>query len=101
MSKVAVIAKIVAQEGKRDELLAVFSSNMPNIEAEAGTTIYAMHADLSDEVTVWFYELYADGDALAAHGNSDAMKALGPKLAPLLAGRPEIKRLNPISAKGL
>ncbi len=101
MSKVAIVAKLVAQEGKRDELLAVFSGNMPNIEAETGTLVYAMHSDLSDDVTVWFYELYADSDAVAAHGSSDAMKALGPKLAPLLAGRPEVKRLSPVNAKGL
>jgi quinol monooxygenase YgiN len=50
---------------------------------------------------VWFYELYRDGDALAAHGGSEAMKAMGPPLASLLAGRPELTFLTPVRAKGL
>lgn len=101
MSKIAVIAKLVAQEGKREELLAVLSAQVGLLADETGTLIYALHSDMSDEVSVWFYELYTDADALAVHGTSDAMKALGPKLAGLLAGRPDVKRLTPVTAKGL
>jgi quinol monooxygenase YgiN len=101
MSKIAVIAKLTAQPGKRDELVAVLSAQVDLVATEAGTLIYALHTDLKDEQAVWFYELYTDGDALSFHGGTDAMKALGPKIAPLLAGRPEIIRMNPVVAKGL
>ena len=101
MSKVAVLAKLVAQEGKRDELIAVLAAQVELVKDEEGTLVYALHAETSDEVSVWFYEIYANAEALASHGGTDAMKALGPKIAPLLAGRPEIKKLTPVAAKGL
>lgn len=101
MSKVAILAKLTALEGKRDELIAVLSAQVDLVSDEAGTLVYALHTETSDEVTVWFYELYADSDALAFHGGTDNMKALGPKIKGLVAGRPEIKFLNPINAKGL
>jgi quinol monooxygenase YgiN len=50
---------------------------------------------------VWFYELYSDMDGLTAHGTSDAMKAIGPELTALMAGRPELTFLTPVRAKGL
>ena len=50
---------------------------------------------------LWFYELYADQDALQAHSTSAAMKALGPVLAPLMGGRPEMTFLKPLGGKGL
>ena len=39
-------------------------------------------------------ELYADEEALAAHGSSDHFKAAGAKFAGLMAGRPDIKRFE-------
>lgn len=101
MSNVAVIAKITCKEGMRDDALALFKAHVQFVNSEAGTLIYALNVDSKDEVTIWFYELYADAAALAVHGAGDAMKAMGPRLAPCLAGRPEIHVLTPIVAKGL
>ena len=101
MSKIAVIAKLTAKEGKRDEVIAVMTEMVGAVNAEAGTEIYALHTQADDEVTIWFYELYTDGDALTAHGSSEAMAASGPKLKGLLAGRPEIIKLTPVAAKGV
>ena len=39
-------------------------------------------------------EGYTDADAIAAHSSSDHYKALGPKLGPCLAGRPEVELLD-------
>ncbi len=71
------------------------------VNAEAGTTMYVLHVQADDDVTVWFYERYTDAAALAAHGSSDAMKATGPKLKGLLAGRPEVIRLATVAGKGI
>jgi quinol monooxygenase YgiN len=101
MSNVAVIAKITCKEGMRDDALALFIGHVEFVNSEVGTLIYALNVDSKDDVTIWFYELYTDAAALAVHGGGDAMKAMGPKLAPFLAGRPEIHVLNPIVAKGL
>jgi quinol monooxygenase YgiN len=101
MSKVAVIAKIRSAPGKRAELAKEFGTALSEVENEAGTLTYILHEDQKDEDLLWFYETYSDQDALKAHGSSEWMKALGPKLGPLMGGRPELTFLNPIGGKGL
>jgi quinol monooxygenase YgiN len=101
VANVAMIAKVTAKEGKRDEVVEVLRGLVATIEAEPGTLVYALNVSTKEPEVVWFYELYADRDAMAAHGGSDAMKAVGPKLADLLAGRMELYPLELIVAKGL
>ncbi len=102
MSKTAVLAKITTQDGKRDEVIAVFRKMIDYVTgSEPGTEVYALHEDQKDANVLWFYELYADGDSLAAHGGSDMMKAVGKELRDLTAARPEITLLSPVAAKGL
>jgi quinol monooxygenase YgiN len=101
MAKVALVAKMTAASGKRDELVEAFGPLYEAVAGEEGTEIYALHLDATDADVVWFYELYRDGDALAAHGGSEAMKAMGGAFASLLAGRPELIFLTPVRAKGL
>lgn len=97
---ISVIAKATAQDGKRDELVAAFQELMDHVENEEGTLTYILVTDDQDENTVWFYEEYHDGDALAAHGASEAMKEIGPKLGAVLAGRPEVRVCTPVRRKG-
>ncbi|HTN80028.1 MAG TPA: putative quinol monooxygenase [Acidimicrobiales bacterium] len=101
MSKVAAIAKLTAQSGKRDELVTAFKPLLDAVQSEEGTLVYILHKDNRDEDVLWFYEVYTDDAALSAHSTSDAMKSVGPALAPLLAGRPEMHLLSPVSSKGL
>ena len=101
MTKVALVAKMTAAEGKRDELVEAFGRLFDAVAGEGGTEVYALHLDANDANTVWFYELYTDMDGLTAHGTSEAMKAIGPELTSLMAGRPELTFLTPVRAKGL
>ena len=102
MAKPALLAKLTAKEGQRDALLAVIADlGMKNVSGEPGTEIYAAHKDQGDENVVWFYEMYTDSDALAAHGGSDQMKAFGMATKEFTASRPELIFLEPVSAKGL
>jgi quinol monooxygenase YgiN len=101
VSKIAVLAKITAKEGQRDALVQEFTKLLDAVRSEEGTLVYAIHTSTDDADVVWFYELYADQESLNAHGTSDAMKAAGPALGPLMAGRPELIILNPQVAKGL
>jgi quinol monooxygenase YgiN len=101
MAKTALLAKLTAAEGKRDELIAVIADlGIRNVSGEPGTEIYAAHKDAKDENVIWFYELYTDGEALAAHGGSDAMKEFGKATGPLMAGRAELTFMEPVAAKG-
>ena len=101
MSKVAVIAKITALPGLRDEIVSVLSEVVAATNDEPGTLLYAMNVDKADADVIWFYEVYADDDALAAHGGSEAMKAAGGKLRDKAAGRPELHVVELVGGKGL
>jgi quinol monooxygenase YgiN len=100
MSKVAVLAKIRSAPGKRAELAKEFQAAFAHVENEAGTLTYILHEDTKDEDLLWFYEIYTDQEALQAHGKSEWMKAMGPKLGPLMAGRAELTFLTPVGGKG-
>ena len=101
LGQVSLIAKLTAKEGKRDELLKVLRGLEVTVESEPGTLVYAVNASTTAPDEVWFYELYADNDALAAHRGSAAMKEAGAAFADLLAGRPEMFVLEPAGGKGL
>ncbi len=101
MSKVALIAKLPTQPGKRDELVAAFAPMMEAVSAEAGTEVYILNLDDTDENVAWVYELYTDADAMAAHSSSDTMAAMFGRLGDLLGGAPELITLTPVSGKGL
>jgi quinol monooxygenase YgiN len=101
MPQLAIIAKIRSAPGKRAELATAFQEAFGHVENEPGTLTYILHEDTKDEDLLWFYETYTDQEALQAHGKSDWMKAMGPKLGPLMAGRAELTFLNPIGGKGI
>ena len=100
-NKVAVVARIPAQPGKRDELVKALEAAIDNAKSEEGTLTYILHTDDKDPDAVIFYELYSGQDALAAHGSSDFMKELGKSLRDLAGGRPELQILKPVAGKGL
>ena len=101
MKKVAVAAKVPAAPGKGAELAAALQFALDNVVSENGTLLYILHADATDPDTLWMYELYESQDDLTTHMGSDWFKQLGPKMAPLMGGRPELIFLTPIAGKGL
>lgn len=100
MSKIAVVAKLIAAEGKRDDLVNALKPLLDAVQEEPGTLAYGLHTANDDANVVLFYELYEDDAALGAHSGSAAMKAVGPTLAGLLGGAPEILRYTPVGGKG-
>jgi quinol monooxygenase YgiN len=102
MAQTSLFVKMVAQPGKRDEVVAALETMLPQVAQEEGTLVYSFHLDAGDENTVWVFELYTDGDALAAHGGSDAMKSCFGTLGPLFAEPPMMVMATPTAgAKGL
>ena len=101
MPRPALIAKMTARDGRRDELVAVLQELVAAVEAEPGTLQYALNLSTTEPEVVYFYEIYADADGVAAHAGSAAMKAAGAAMGELLAGRPELQRLELIAGKGL
>jgi quinol monooxygenase YgiN len=102
MAKHAVIAKVTAASGKRDELVAVFAGMVDAVRNEDGTELYALLTDKTNADVVWFWEMYSDQAAVDAHTSGEAMKAVGAKLGGLIApGGFELIFVEPVAAKGL
>jgi quinol monooxygenase YgiN len=101
MSKVSVIAKLVAQPGKRDELADALASVIKATSNEPGTQLYILSTDDKDAETLYMYEIYDSKDALDAHMAGEEFKALGKQLGPLIAAPPELHFGQPLSGKGL
>ena len=97
---IAIVAKLKVQEGKGEEFEAAARQMVAAVaREEAGRTLmYTLHRAQGDPSTYVFYEQYADADALAAHGKTEHMAAFGGAIRGLLAGRPEIERLDPVTS---
>jgi quinol monooxygenase YgiN len=101
MTKVAVLAKLSAATGKRDELVAALETALETARGESGTVYYILHTDAKDADALYMYELYENQDAFTDHVGSDAFKALGPAIGHLLGGAPELTFLEPVGGKGI
>jgi autoinducer 2-degrading protein len=100
MAQVSVLAKVTAKEGKDDEIVAAFEPLIDQVRNEPGTLLYIMNRAKDDPNVFWFSELYADEEAFAAHGASDAMANAMPVLGPLIA-ESELIVGEPVLAKDL
>jgi quinol monooxygenase YgiN len=97
---IAVIAKLTVKEDQVDAFKAAGAEMVAGVKAgEAGK---ALHYTLAQSQTAanefYFLELYADADAMAAHGKTPHMAAFGGKIGGMLAGRPEITRLDGVAS---
>ena len=93
---IRVVAILTAKPGRRDELLAAFAANRPNVLAEKGCVEYVAHADAEGigpvqtkfgPDTLVILETWETREAFAAHGVAEHMKEYGRKVRDLLASR--------------
>ena len=99
MSRIAVVAKLVAAEGKREELRARLAEHFARVEEEEGTLVFSWQVDFRNPDAFWAYEVYTDRDALAAHAEWAAGAVA--EMAELLASDPEVSFCRPLMSKGL
>ena len=98
MSKISLIAKLTAADGKADELEAVLAEVIAAADEEPGLEIYSAHQDTGNEGVYYFFEMYSDDDAFAVHGKGDGMKAA----SDCLLGRDDITdRLGEITCPAI
>ena len=94
---VGVVATLKVAEGKASDFEAVFRDLAAQVKAnEPGNQMYRVFKSRKDAETYVVMEIYTDQAALEAHGASDHFKAAGPKIAPTLAGRPDIQYFDAI-----
>lgn len=92
---IGVIATIKIQDGKAAEFEAVFADLSAKVRAnEPGNHAYQLCKSRTEPNTYKVLELYADEEALKAHGASDHFKAAGPGIGACLAGRPDVEYLD-------
>ncbi len=90
---IAVIARLNVAEGKEAEFEEIMLGLAEEVRAkEPGNQLYTLCKD--DDGNYLVMELYDDAEALAVHGQSEHFKAAGAKFAGVMAGRPEIQRLE-------
>lgn len=96
---VMIIAKLTVQEGKEEEFKAAGAEMVAAVKAnEAGRTLmYTLTQSQKAPAEFYFVEVYADDDAAADHSKTPHMAAFGGKIGALLAGRPEIIRLDKVA----
>jgi len=97
MAAIGVIATLTVAEGKNDEFEAVFAELAAAVRAnEPGNVFYTLTRSRANPQLYKVLEQYADQAALEAHGASAHFRAAGPKLAPCLAGAPDVEYLDAI-----
>jgi quinol monooxygenase YgiN len=93
---IRVVAVLTAKPGRRDECLAAFRANVPNVRAEKGCIEYAAHVD-ADGIgpfqakfgpdTFVVLESWESPEALSAHSAAPHMRAFGQKIKDWIASR--------------
>jgi quinol monooxygenase YgiN len=93
---IRVVAILTAKPGHRDEVLAAFRANVPNVHAESGCIEYAAFVDTENVGPVQtkvgadafvVLESWESVEALKAHGAAPHMLAYGKQTKDLLASR--------------
>jgi quinol monooxygenase YgiN len=78
-----VIATFHPQPGRRDELLEALNAHVPQVAAEPGCLSYVPHTVGKDGLVL--IESWADGAALKAHAEGEAMAVINATVEPLVA----------------
>ena len=95
---IGVIATLKIQDGKAEDFEAVFRTLSAAVRSnEPGNICYQLTRSKADQLTYKVLEVYADADALKAHGGSDHFKAAGPGLGACLAGKPDVEYLDGVA----
>lgn len=84
MPHVSIVARVTVKEGKADEYVAAFMPLLEQAQKEPGTLLYAVHRSHDDPHVFWTTEIYADDDAFAVHGSSEAHAAASPVFTELI-----------------
>lgn len=94
---IGIIAVLKTQEGKGPEFEAIFTELAAKVRAhEAGNKLYQLTKSRTEPNTYKVLELYADQEALTAHGQTDYFKDLGRKMGAFMDGRPQIELLDSV-----
>ena len=92
---IGIIATIKTKDGQGAEFEAVFRELSAKVRAnEQGNKLYQLTKSRTEPNTYKVLELYKDQEALTLHGGTDYFRAMGAKMGPCMAGRPDVELLD-------
>jgi quinol monooxygenase YgiN len=91
---ISVIARLMVQEGKAEQIIDTFREFLKSVANEEGTMLYSLNRKPSDPNTIVVIERYKDKEALNAHSGSIHFKEFSAKLGSVLAAKPDIMILD-------
>ncbi|MGA1372321.1 MAG: putative quinol monooxygenase [Pseudomonadales bacterium] len=92
---IGIVAKLNVAPGKEAEFEAVMLDLIAQVRAnEPDNQLYTLCKDAEGRYVVM--ELYTDAAAIETHGRSDHFRAAGKRFAGLMAGAPDIQRMEVI-----
>jgi len=92
---VVVVATIRPLPGEVDAVREAILAAVPEVHAEPGCELYALHE--ADGMFV-MVERWESADALRVHGKAEALTTLGGRLAGKVSAAPEVLRLTAVPA---
>jgi quinol monooxygenase YgiN len=94
---IGIVATLKVAEGKNAEFEAVFTDLAKQVRAnEPGNLLYQLTKSRADAQTYKVLELYTDQAAVGHHMQTDYFKASGAKMAPCMAGAPDVELLDAV-----
>ena len=90
-----VVATITPLPEYHDEVIAAFTATIPQVHAEDGCELYALHAAPDRLIMI---EKWSSRDALGTRSKGAALAALNPKLAGKVTGPSEVIVLDAVPA---
>lgn len=99
MGKAVMMGTFTCRDGKAGEMETVLASMVAAAKGEPGVEIYSYHRGEGN--SFWFFALMSDDDALAAHGQTEAMQRAMSAFGSLVSEPPRMMATTPIAALGL
>ena len=85
MSAVTYFVRMVAKDGKAEEVQQLLLENPRRIEqGERGNLAFGVHRSLDDPNEFWLYETWESEEAVEAHESGDAFASYKERLRPLV-----------------
>ncbi|WP_028974206.1 putative quinol monooxygenase [Spirochaeta cellobiosiphila] len=95
--EISVCAKFTVKEGAVDTVISKLQKLIDHTRTEEGCIKYDLHQDLANPRSFVFYEVWANKDALKAHGDSDNFKQTMAELQEYTEGPSENTLMKKIS----
>ena len=92
---VVVVATITPRADQVDAVREAILAAVPQVHAEPGCELYAVHEGDGSFVMV---ERWESPEALKVHGRAEALTTLGGAIADKLAAPSDVRRLAPVPA---